>query len=110
MTLISRFPRRRRAPGRIDVPGEIGERFPGAGLGESNSLLDLFARRTIDVKKLRLCQHPLVFQSRRKGVNRPPRLPLLDLGLVAVEFRVEHRMRAEAVRLELDEHRPLARS
>ena len=45
---------------------------------------------------------------RQRSVNNPDRIafaPLFDLGLVAIQLRVEHRMRPEAISAELDEER-----
>ena len=63
--------------------------------------------RVMDLKVV-LGDHAFCFQPSRERDERAVLLPLLDLGLRAIEFGVEHRMRAEAIRTRLDEKRSLS--
>ena len=90
-----------------DIRQQILDRLPGAGLGEMRPRAATSpATSRSSARNCVLGQHALRLQPRRVGVDRATLLPALDLGLVAVQLGVEHRVRAEAVGAQLQEQRP----
>jgi hypothetical protein len=73
---------------------EIVNAFPRSGIRERDSVVDFLASRLLDRSDV-ICGEDVVAQSVRSGwiALTPP----LDLGLVAIQLGVEHRMRAEPI-------------
>src|SRR5581483_11929708 len=89
---------------RVDVALEILERLELPCLGIRDSLLELGRNARLELRD----RTRVDLLAGDEQIDRVSPAPLLDLGLRSVEIRVRHRMRAIAVRLELDEVRAAA--
>ena len=89
----------------IHESGDLFDRLQRAGARECNRRVDLRIRFRFDRREIVVTAEPRRFEPLHQRFHRAALFPPLDLGLVAVQLGVEHRMRAEAIRAELEEHR-----
>ena len=78
------------------------DRLPRAGLGECDRFFDFCRDLIFDPLHIRVIQNALGRQAILKGGDRIAFLPFLDFALVAIELRIVHRVRAEAISPEFE--------
>src|SRR6516165_8825636 len=82
---------------RISEAGELLDRLPRSALSESDSLGDLGLNFSFDASQIIGMDHVVGFEPTFESHDRLLMPPSLDLGLVAIELGIEHRMRAQAI-------------
>src|SRR6516165_8930559 len=95
---------------RVDEALKLRHRLELAALGEIDRGLDFSARLALEPLVVVLVHETEGLEPCRQPNQWPFLLPGLDLGLVPIELSVEHRVPAEAVGPELEEHRPRPRA
>ena len=81
----------------VGEAGELLDGLPGSGLGEGDGLGDLGGDLGFDACQVVRMDHVVGFEPALEAHDRLLVPPSLDLGLVAVELSVEHRMGAQPV-------------
>src|SRR6516162_10596154 len=66
-------------------------------LGKDDAVLDLRGNLPLDRSEVGIMQCPRLAHPQRETIDRIALLPVLNLRPVAIELRVEHRMRAKAI-------------
>jgi hypothetical protein len=93
---------------RVNEALEIIGRLPVGALGESHGRLHLGAGFALEALIIMLGHEARTLETRGEGDDRALHLPRLDFCLVPVQLRVEHRVGAEPIGAQLQEHRALA--
>jgi len=91
-----------------DVAGQIGDRLPRSCLGKGDRCLDFGANLILDRCDIVVVDFPGLKRPVPEARDRVAFHPLFDLGLFAIELRIEHRMGAEAIGPAFEEERPAA--
>src|SRR5689334_21090136 len=83
---------------RVRMPLQIGYRLPFRGIRKRNRLTHLDVGLLLQLQEILFGDESLRLTACGERNERPLLAPLFDLRLVTIELRVEHRVRAKAIR------------